>query len=203
MIATLIYNTPELIESLKQQIKSIHIIDVSDSPLEGCSQRYETNLLWANNWDRFLKEYSKGYVWMLNSDVSGLSIEMYEDLKSMMDSNTFMVTPAFNSPHLIFNQNKLMDISEVSWIDMCCPLINVEIYHKLGGFDSQFKGYFADVDLCYRARQEGYKMYVNHNFNVNHLGSYTVNKTGKHEQAAIQDDILLVNKYGKSYYHLI
>ena len=203
MIASLIYNTPELIEPLKSQIAGIHLIDVSDEPLDGCSQRYDTNLLWSQNWHRFLSEYSQGYVWMLNSDVNGLSIEMYEDLLTMMDSNTFMVTPSFNSPHAIFNQDKLMTIDQVNWIDMCCPLINVELYHKLGGFDPELKGYFADVDLCYRARNAGYKMYVNHNYNVHHLGSYTVNKTNKFEQAAIQDNDLIIKKYNKNWYELI
>ena len=202
MIASLIYNTPELIESLRNQVPGIHLIDVSDEPLSGCNQRYETNLLWAQNWHRFLSEYTSGYVWMLNSDIEGASFDMYKELIELMDKDVLMVTPSFNSPHEIFRSNT-QPVAQVNWVDMAAPLINVELYHKLGGFDAVFRGYFADIDLCYRARQAGYKMLVDYTQKVYHIGCYTVNKTRKHEQAALQDNDLLVKKYGKNWYELI
>lgn len=202
MIASLIYNTPELIETLRKQVPGIHLIDVSDKPLNGCNQRYETNLLWAQNWHRFLSEYTSGYVWMLNSDIQGASFDMYRELIELMDKDVLMVTPSFNSPHETFRKSDKL-VGRVNWVDMAAPLINVELYHKLGGFDPQFLGYFADIDLCYRARQQGYKMLVDYRQKVHHIGGYTVNKTGKHEQAAMQDNDLLLKKYGKNWYELI
>lgn len=202
MIASLIYNTPELIEPLRKQVPGINLIDVSDEPLNGCNQRYETNLLWAQNWHRFLSEYTSGYVWMLNSDIEGATIYMYRELIELMDKDVLMVTPSFNSPHEMFRKSDKL-VGSVSWVDMAAPLINVELYHKLGGFDPQFLGYFADIDLCYRARQVGYKMLVDYTQEVHHIGGYTVNKTGKHEQAALQDNDLLLKKYGKNWYELV
>lgn len=203
MIASLIYNTPELIPILRAQVPDIYLIDVSDEPLKDCNKRYDTNLMWARNWHRFLMETDAKFVWMLNSDVNGLSYLMYNTLVDRMDINTLMITPSFNSPHFQFQRCSLGVLTSVSWVDMTCPLINVEIYRKLGGFDPRLVGYFADVDLCYRARELGYKMYVDHDFELNHIGSYTVEKTGKWEQAAIDDNQILVEKYGKNWYELI
>jgi GT2 family glycosyltransferase len=79
---------------------------------------------------------------------------------------------------------------------MAAPLINVKKYKQLGGFDLAFKGYFADIDLCHRAKQEGFKMYCDDTIQVNHLGGYTVQKEAKHEQASMDDNSILINKYG-------
>jgi len=203
MIASLIYNTPELIPILCAQVPDIFLIDVSDEPLEGCDLRYETNLLWAQNWHRFLMETDALYVWMLNSDVKGFSLNMYAEIINSMGDNVLMSTPSFNSPHAVFHQKPNTSIQLVNWVDMTCPVIDIELYRKLGGFDPRLKGYFADVDLCYRARQAGYLMYVDHSFKLEHEGSYTVKKTGKWEQASVDDNQILVEKYGKSWYELI
>ena len=203
MIASLIYNTPELISTLRSQVPDIYLIDVSDQPLEGCDLRYESNLLWAQNWHRFLMETKEPYVWMLNSDIEGVSVNMYDKLLRQLHAiNGFMITPSFNSPHQLFQHCKKQATFAVNWIDMACPVIDVDKYRKLGGFDPQFKGYFADVDLCYRARLKDFDMLVDYSLKVNHLGSYTVAKTNKWEQAHAGDSELIFNKYGKSWIEL-
>jgi GT2 family glycosyltransferase len=85
---------------------------------------------------------------------------------------------------------------------MTCPIINVDMYKKLGGFDLQFKGYFADVDLCYRARLAGLIMAIDDIEEVNHIGSYTVQKEDKWEQANASDNELIVKKWGKNWTEL-
>jgi GT2 family glycosyltransferase len=139
---------------------------------------------------------------MLNSDINGASIEMYETLLYYANStNAFMITPAFNSPHSLFHPigNTLR---QVNWVDMAAPLINVKKYKQIGGFDLAFKGYFADIDLCHRANAEAFKMYVDDTLKVEHLGGYTVQKEAKHEQANMSDNDILIKKYGKSWNEL-
>jgi GT2 family glycosyltransferase len=206
MIATLIYNTPELIKVFKEL--NATIIDVSDEPIEGCDIRYEQNLYWVGNWHRFLMETKSKYVWMLNSDIKGATREMYDSLLEWLVNNDgFMITPSFNSPHERFRMFAHPILNEATlestWIDMACPLINVDKYRELGGFDLAFRGYFADVDLCYRARQKGFKMYIDNRFEVEHIGGYTVQKEAKHEQANIGDNAILLAKYGKNWTELI
>jgi len=204
MIASLIYNTPELVESLKKQIDSVFIIDAgSTEKIKGSHLRYDDNRFWVGNWDRFLRSTNAEWVWMLNSDITGASIAMYETLLYYANStNAFMITPAFNSPHALFH-SKSNTIREVNWVDMAAPLINVKKYKQIGGFDLAFKGYFADIDFCYRAKQEGFKMFVDDTLQLTHIGGYTVQKEAKHEQASMDDNLILINKYGKSWNELI
>jgi hypothetical protein len=204
MIATLIYNTQELVEKLRAQIPDIFIIDAGSTiPIQGANLRYEDNRYWVGNWDRFLRSTNADYVWMLNSDVEGVSKTMFDSLFSeMWDEDLFMITPSFNSPHSIFHKQTSYLTREVNWVDMTCPIINVDMYKKLGGFDLQFKGYFADVDLCYRARLAGLRMAVDDFEKVNHIGSYTVQKEDKWEQANASDNELIVKKWGKNWTEL-
>ena len=204
MIASLIYNTPELIEPLQNQIPNIFIIDAGSTiEIKDSHLRYEDNRLWVGNWDRFLRSTNAEWVWMLNSDITNATLNKYDELVNYaIATNCFMITPAFNSPHNLFH-SKTNTIREVNWIDMAAPLINVKKYKQLGGFDLKFKGYFADIDLCYRARQEGLKMYCDDTIQVNHIGGYTVQKEAKHEQASMNDNSILINKYGKSWNELI
>lgn len=204
MIASLIYNTPELVPVLKAQIPDIFIIDAgSTEPIKGANLRYNENRFWVGNWDRFLRSTNATHVWMLNSDITGVSIEMYNVLLHYaISTDAFIITPAFNSPHNLF-YSKGNTIRSCNWVDMTAPLINVKKYKQLNGFDLNFKGYFADVDLCHRARQEKMKMYIHDKLKISHAGGYTVIKENKHEQANLDDNTILINKYGKSWHELI
>ena len=204
MIASLIYNTPELVPVLKAQISDIFIIDAgSTQPIDGAHLRYNENRFWVGNWDRFLRSTNASHVWALNSDITGATVEMYNILLHYaLATDAFIITPAFNSPHTLFHSKGNL-IRSCSWVDMAAPLINVKKYKQLGGFDLSFKGYFADVDLCYKARQEDMKMYIDDTQTVNHLGGYTTIKEAKHEQANMADNDLLIKKHGKSWFELI
>lgn len=204
MIATLIYNTPELIPILKAQIPDIFIIDAGSSQrIQGANLRYEENRFWVDNWDRFLRSTNASHVWALNSDITGASIDMYNTLLHYaISTDAFIITPAFNSPHTLFH-SKGNIIRACNWVDMTAPLINVKKYKQLGGFDLSFKGYFADVDLCYKARQEKMKMYIDDSQIIQHGGGYTVIKEAKHEQSNLADNNILIKKYGKNWFELI
>ncbi len=204
MIATLIYNTPELIPILKAQIPDIFIIDAgSTEPIQGANLRYEENRFWVGNWDRFLRSTNASHVWMLNSDITGASVDMYNTLLHYaISTDAFIITPSFNSPHNLFHSKGSL-IRSCNWVDMAAPLINVKKYKQLGGFDLSFKGYFADVDLCYKARQEDMKMYIDDTQSVSHLGGYTTIKEAKHEQSNLADNDILIKKYGKNWFELI
>jgi GT2 family glycosyltransferase len=204
MIASLIFNTPELVPVLRAQIPDIFIIDAgSTEPIQGANLRYEDNRFWVGNWDRFLRSTNASHVWALNSDITGATVEMYNILLHYaLSTDAFIITPAFNSPHALFHSKGNL-IRPCSWVDMAAPLIDVKKYKQLGGFDLSFKGYFADVDLCYKARQENMKMYIDDTQSVSHLGGYTTIKEAKHEQANLEDNSILIKKHGKSWFELI
>lgn len=57
-----------------------------------------------------------------------------------------------------------------------CFIIKRDIYQKLGGFDDSFWSLSDDVDLCWRTRLLGYKIYTNPNSFLLHHMSATLKK---------------------------
>ena len=206
MIASILYNTPELVKQLREQYSDIFLIDGgSDEEIRECILVRHSNDYWVGNWDKSLRYFHKigiKYVWMVNSDISnGIDVGYYEAAKKLMrDRNLFMLTPSFNSPHDIFNNKTIADIVLHTWIDMCCPIIDIEKYMELGGFDLKFKGYFADIDLCKRALDKGFKMAIDYTHYCEHIGGYTVQKEAKHEQSNMADAEILCKKWGVNNY---
>lgn len=57
-----------------------------------------------------------------------------------------------------------------------CFIIKRDIYQKIGGFDNSFWSLSDDVDLCWRTRLLGYKIYTNPNSFLLHHMSATLKK---------------------------
>jgi len=208
MKVALNYNSPETIEPLRSQIPDVYIVDVgSNPPIKAANERFEENLYWVGNWDKWLKKTSAKRVWMLNDDIAKMPKHAYKLLNEIMDqTGAFMVTPCFNSPHKVFHQDvkEFECYREVTWVDMTVPLIDVAKFKQLGGFDLQFKGYFGDIDLSYRARLAGFKMYATDLLTFHHIGGYTTEKEGTAwAQSNLADQEIIFNKWGKTFHQLI
>jgi GT2 family glycosyltransferase len=68
-------------------------------------------------------------------------------------------------------------IREIFWASGAAFFIKSELYHQLGGLDENYFAHFEEIDLCWRLKNEGYKIYCNPNSIVYHLGGGTLNKT--------------------------
>lgn len=66
------------------------------------------------------------------------------------------------------------DNTEIFWATGSCMVIRSKIFHKLGGFDPFFFTYFEEIDLCWRIKKEGLKIYFCSGSTVYHLGSGTI-----------------------------
>lgn len=152
------------------------------------------NRFWTGGWNRAMQlfdELEYEWVWMLNSDVQGITQEMFQGLTQqafLLDIDCLMVSPAFNSPHAHM-QRRAQSLRRVRWIDMCAPLVNVQRFLSLK-LDEDFIGYGADLDLCKRAEALGYKMYVTDNFCFTHTGGDTAVSEG----VSAHTDIALMNR---------
>ena len=68
-------------------------------------------------------------------------------------------------------------ISEVQWVKGAVFMIRKEVFEKLGGFDPNIFMYTEDMELCYRAKLAGYKIYFYPYTQVFHIDQGSSNKT--------------------------
>ena len=59
---------------------------------------------------------------------------------------------------------------EVDWVSGCALMIRRDIFQKIGGWDDHFFLYFEDVDICRLVKKNGYKIVVNLESEITHLG---------------------------------
>jgi GT2 family glycosyltransferase len=60
---------------------------------------------------------------------------------------------------------------EVDWISGACILTKKEYFEKLGGFDEKIFMYMEEIDLFYRAKKRGFKVFFYPEAQFIHLGS--------------------------------
>ena len=73
------------------------------------------------------------------------------------------------------DKNQYDFVQEIFWASGACLLIQADIFHKLGGFDEDFFAHMEEIDLCWRLKKRNYKIYVNPNSIVYHVGGGTLN----------------------------
>jgi GT2 family glycosyltransferase len=56
----------------------------------------------------------------------------------------------------------------VPWVTGCCLLLRRDCLEQLGGLDSDFFLYYEDVDLCQRARAQGWSVWYEPQLRVTH-----------------------------------
>ena len=66
------------------------------------------------------------------------------------------------------------DVKEIFWATGACMFIKSEVYKSLDGFDEDYFAHQEEVDLCWRAKNAGYKVYYIGASKVYHLGGSTL-----------------------------
>ncbi len=69
------------------------------------------------------------------------------------------------------------DEAEIFWATGACMMIRSDIYHRFGGLDEAFFAHMEEIDLCWRIRNEGLKIYYCGKSTVYHLGGGTLHST--------------------------
>jgi GT2 family glycosyltransferase len=65
---------------------------------------------------------------------------------------------------------------EIFWATGACMFVRADIFRKLGGLDERFFAHMEEIDFCWRAKNEGFKiMYCPHS-KVYHVGGGTLPK---------------------------
>lgn len=60
---------------------------------------------------------------------------------------------------------------EIDWVSGASVMLRREMLEAAGAFDEQFFLYFEETDLCFRARQAGFRTWYVHEASVRHEGS--------------------------------
>ncbi|MDI3213091.1 glycosyltransferase family 2 protein [Arthrobacter sp. AL12] len=67
----------------------------------------------------------------------------------------------------------------VDWVSGFCMMLRVDLMETLRGFDEDYFLYFEDVDICRRARAQGYNVILARNTSALHLESTSTTAAGK------------------------
>lgn len=69
------------------------------------------------------------------------------------------------------------DTSELFWATGACLAIKAEDHHAVGGFDADFFAHMEEIDLCWRLKLTGKKIFYTAESTVYHLGGGTLATT--------------------------
>lgn len=67
------------------------------------------------------------------------------------------------------------DTTEIFWATGACLFIKSDVYKKLDGFDASFFAHMEEIDLCWRAKNQGYSIKYVGTSTVYHVGGATLN----------------------------
>jgi len=80
----------------------------------------------------------------------------------------------FNS--LEEDKGQYNNATEVFWASGACLFVKAEAFFRAGGFDDDYFAHMEEIDLCWRLKNLGYKIYVEPASLIYHVGGGTLNK---------------------------
>lgn len=167
--------------------------------------KFDTNLGFAEGYNRALDEIDSEYYVLLNSDVE-VTEGWLRPLISYLEKNpevaacqpkilsyrkrdyfeyggaaggfidkfgfTFCRGRIFDT--IEKDSGQYDDLSEIFWSSGACMAVRAESWKKCGGLDPVFFAHMEEVDLCWRLRNAGYKVFFIPDSVVYHVGGGTL-----------------------------
>ena len=75
------------------------------------------------------------------------------------------------------DENQYDGIKEVFWATGACLFVRSQHFKEVNGFDNDFFAHQEEIDLCWRLKNKGYKIMVNPESIVYHVGGGTLNSS--------------------------
>ncbi|MBL7898414.1 MAG: glycosyltransferase family 2 protein [Crocinitomicaceae bacterium] len=69
-----------------------------------------------------------------------------------------------------YNENR-----EIFWATGACMFVRAKLYHESGGLDDSFFAHMEEIDLCWRLKTKGHKIYYCAQSHIYHVGGGTLN----------------------------
>lgn len=79
-------------------------------------------------------------------------------------------------PSLLFSLKDFNQVTEVEQLSGAAMMIRADILKSIGGLDERYPYYFEDVDLSYRFKKAGCKLFMNPEAQIIHLGGRSTQK---------------------------
>ncbi len=79
------------------------------------------------------------------------------------------------------DEHQYDDVTEIFWATGACMVVKSEIFKSIGGFDEDFFAHMEEIDLCWRIKNIGFKVFVYPYSVVYHLGGGTLHKINPHK----------------------
>jgi GT2 family glycosyltransferase len=83
----------------------------------------------------------------------------------------------FNS--LEEDKGQFDDTCEVFWATGACLFVKSSAFKQVGGFDESYFAHMEEIDLCWRLKNFGYKIFIEPSSVIYHIGGGTLNKLSK------------------------
>lgn len=117
----------------------------------------------------------------VNFDASISAINLFKDFNYRIYDDSIRKFPSFR--HFLFsflglgnstkiNKSTIYDVTEVDWAAGSFLMFKSQVYSNLGGFDKRYFMYCEDIDICYRAKKNGYKVIYFPNIKATHLAQH-------------------------------
>ena len=71
------------------------------------------------------------------------------------------------------------DATEIFWASGACLFMKSKAFKQAGGFDDDYFAHMEEIDLCWRLKNFGHKIYVQPASVIYHIGGGTLNKLSK------------------------
>lgn len=75
------------------------------------------------------------------------------------------------------DQGQYDDAREVFWASGACMFVRASVFHDCKGFDESYFAHMEEIDLCWRMKNQGWKVMVEPRSVVFHIGGGTLDKS--------------------------
>ncbi len=83
--------------------------------------------------------------------------------------------------YLETDEEQYNDTADIFWASGACFFIRSKVFHHLGGFDEDYFAHQEEIDLCWRAQNEGFDVKYVGASTVFHVGGATLQESNPHK----------------------
>ena len=80
-----------------------------------------------------------------------------------IDKDGFMFCRGRMFDHFETDQGQYNGVAEIFWATGACLFIRADLFHDIGGLDEDFFAHMEEIDVCWRLKNKGYKIYYSSN----------------------------------------